>query len=577
MRLMTQEKGAESPLDKYVRFKNNISLWYKEMDSYGLTKVEQKTLEPYFLSSYGVPPSQEQMMKMLQDKDIAHFSLAEANDARKIVGKKQMNRIPELHNKLIEMASSPAMANYVWTCGIGPQMGYSFSIIHALAYSFIGMQTLYLATHFNPVYWNTAYLIVNSGAIDEDATEQTDYTKLAKAIGEIRNAGIHVSLVDINKSTFEFKADAENNQILFGLKGLVNINNDLVKEIIEKRPYVSMLDFMNRVGPNKQAMIALIKGGAFDQFYSSRYEAMVEYIWQTCDKKKRLTLQNMPGLIRYDLVPNYSEDMILARRVYEFNRYLKKECKVATGYRVDIRATDFLNEIDCGGLIGQGGIVDAKAWDIIYQQFMDTFRNWIKSDTDGILDALNTKIFMADWEKYAKGNLSSWEMEALCFYFHDHELKNVNKSRYGIVDFDTLPEEPVVDKWFKRGNAQIPIYKLNVICGTCIAKDKTKHTVFLLTTSGVVAVKFNGEHFSMFDKQVSRRNPDGTKSIVERSWFNRGNMILVQGIRQGDQFRAKKYASSHLHQLYHIDAILENGDLVLRSDRYAGEQEEEDA
>ena len=54
-------------------------------------------------------------------------------------------------------------------------------------------------------------------------------------------------------------------------------------------------------------------------------------------------------------------------------------------------------------------------------------------------------------------------------------------------------------------------------------------------------------------------------------------MILVQGIRQGDQFRAKKYASSNLHQLYHIDEIRENGDLVLRSDRYAGEQEEEDA
>ena len=59
MRLMTAEKGAESPIDKYVRFKNNISLWYKEMDEAGLTKKEQKTLEPYFLNSYGVPPSQE--------------------------------------------------------------------------------------------------------------------------------------------------------------------------------------------------------------------------------------------------------------------------------------------------------------------------------------------------------------------------------------------------------------------------------------------------------------------------------------------------------------------------------------
>ena len=213
---MTQEKGAEPPLDKYVRFKNNISLWYDEMKSYGLTEQEQKILEPYFLPSYGVPPTQESMMLMLQDPGICDFSLSEANSARKIVGKKLMNKIPELKKKVFDTASSRAMANYVWSCGIGTQMGYSFSRIHALAYSFIGMQTLYLATRFNPVYWNTAYLIVNSGAIDEDAAEQTDYTKLARAICEIKNAGIHMSLVDINRSGFSFSPDAENNQILFG-------------------------------------------------------------------------------------------------------------------------------------------------------------------------------------------------------------------------------------------------------------------------------------------------------------------------------------------------------------------------
>lgn len=59
MRLMTAEKGEESPMDKYIRFKNNIELWYKEMDEYGLTKEEQEILKPHFLKSHGVPPSQE--------------------------------------------------------------------------------------------------------------------------------------------------------------------------------------------------------------------------------------------------------------------------------------------------------------------------------------------------------------------------------------------------------------------------------------------------------------------------------------------------------------------------------------
>ena len=580
---MTQEKGAETPMEKYVRFKNNISLWYKEMDQQGLTKEEQKILEPHFLRSYGVPPSQEQMMTMLQDPNICGFTLAEANAARKIVGKKQMNKIPELREKVLNSAKSSALGHYVWNYGIGPQMGYSFSIIHALAYSFIGMQTLYLATHFNPVYWNTAYLIVNSGAIDEEEGEQSDYTKIAKAIGEIRNAGIKVSLVDINHSDFGFKPDVENNQILFGLKGLANVNNDFIKDIIDNRPYVSLLDFLNRVHPNKQAMISLIKGGAFDQF-SSRMETMIEYIWLTCDKKKRLTLQNMPGLIRYGLLPEDTEEQVMARRIYEFNRYLKAECKCSFKldyFILDERAINFLTEIDKESMVvyeNNRFFLNMKDWDKqIYQPWMDVFRAWISANKEEILDNLNTVIFMEDWNKYASGNISSWEMESLCFYYHDHELANINNSKYGFVDFFSLPEEPQVEKVFKRGASLIPIYKLHKICGTCIAKNKTKSTVYLLTTTGVVAVKFRQEYFALFDKQTFQRNSDGTKKVIEKSWFNRGNMIVVQGIRRSDEFVTKKYASSGGHQLYHIDEIVNGTDLILRSERKQGEEEDEDS
>lgn len=574
MRLMPSKKGAEAPIDKYVRFKNNISLWYKEMDEHGLTKQEQKILEPYFLPSYGVPPSQEAMMKILQDPQICGFTLGEANAARKIVGKKQMNKIPELREKVLDKATSRNLGEYVWTYALGPQMGYSFSLIHALAYSFIGMQTLYLATHFNPVYWNTAYLIVNGGAISEEDGDQTDYTKIAKAIGEIRNAGIKVSLVDINHSDFGFKPDVENNQILFGLKGMVNVGDDLITTIIQNRPYKSMIEFYHKVKPNKQAMIALIKGGAFDNLGKGRMRTMAEYIWMTCDKKKRITLQNMPGLMRYNLVPNEGE-FAMAKRVFEFNRYLKAKCKSGDMYVLDTRAIDFLNELGLDGLYDEKFFVFPKAWDKVYQSYMNVFREWIASDKDKILDDLNTIIFTEDWEKYAKGNISSWEMETLCFYYHEHELLHVNAEKYGLRKFSDLPEEPVIERYIGK-KSLIPIFKLDKICGTCIAKNKAKNTVYILTTDGVAAVKFRQEHFSLFDKQVSERQSDGKKKIIEKSWFNRGNMIVVQGYRRGQEFVAKKYQSTGGHQLYHIDEVTENGNLVLRSERRQGEQEDEE-
>ena len=123
MRLMTAEKGAETPMEKYIRYKNNLSLWYQEMDRAGLTKEEQTAVEPYFKQSYGVPPSQEQLMRMLMDDKICGFSLKEANAARKIVGKKQMAKIPELHQQILDKATSSALGKYIWECGVGPQMG----------------------------------------------------------------------------------------------------------------------------------------------------------------------------------------------------------------------------------------------------------------------------------------------------------------------------------------------------------------------------------------------------------------------------------------------------------------------
>ena len=47
-------------------------------------------------------------------------------------------------------------------------------------------------------------------------------------------------------------------------------------------------------------------------------------------------------------------------------------------------------------------------------------------------------------------------------------------------------------------------------------------------------------------------------------------MIVVQGIRSGDQFITKKYASSGGHQLYKITEVFPNGEIALQTERYQG-------
>lgn len=487
-----------------------------------------------------------------------------------------MNKIPELHEKVLEQAKSPALGKYVWANGVGPQMGYAFSRIHSLSYSFVGIQTLYLATHFNPVYWNTAYLIVQSGSIDPELGGQTDYTKMAKAIGEIRNAGIKMSLIDINKSEYSFFPDAENNQILFGLKGVKNVNEDLIENIQKNRQFTSMEDFIAKTNIKKSAMIALIKGGAFDCF-GDRLMNMAKYLWSVCDKKQRITLQNMSSLMKYDLLPKDEEDMKLSLRVYEFNRYLKAVCKPQKDsefYNCDERALNFLAEL--GISFDTLPDMNAKAWDKYYQKYMDVIRAYISTNKDELLDKLNRRIFKEEWDKYAKGSLSAWEMEVLGFYYHDHELKNIDMQKYGLSYWKNLPEEPTVESTFKRGKVIIPLYKLSKICGTVIAKDKNKGIVYLLTTDGVVNVKFRKEYFALFDKRISQKQEDGTKKYIENSWFARGSMLIVQGIRRGDDFIPKKYARTASHQLYRIIKLIDDRNIEITSNRAQGDAEEEE-
>lgn len=418
-----------------------------------------------------------------------------------------------------------------------------------------------LAFYYPLIYWNTACLIVNSGSTEDSST---DYEKLARALGNSIESGIKVKPVDINHSELSFKPDAANNQILFGMKGLLNVSDDLIKQIIANRPYTSPKQFYKKIKPNKQAMLSLIKCGAFDTMMERR-RCMVWYIWETCEKKKEINLRNMRGLIENGLIPKELEK---EKRIFEFNRYLKACCKLNDiNYKLDERAINFMNELSLESLISDELTVLVNEWDKYYQKAMDPVREWMRANQDEILQQNNEIAFMEAWNKSATGSISDWELEVMCFYYHEHVLADVNFGKYGIKNFKALPQDPIIDKTFTKGDKVIELKKIDKICGTCIAKNKDKALVSLLTPTGVVSVKFSKEFFAMYDKQISQPLPDGGKKVIEKSWFNRGEKILVQGFRSGDNFVAKRYQSTGGHTLYKIVDILKDGDIELVSER----------
>ena len=619
IRLMATEKGGEMPVNKLARFKAHPSDWDYELQKYGLGAKAKKILEPVLNISYGLCIAQEQFMQLVQLPELGGFDLTWADKLRKSIAKKNPAEYEKLTEEYFEeikkRGCDEQLCKYVWNVLIAMSKGYGFNLSHTLAYSIIGLQELNLAYKYPIILWNCACLISDSGGNEREETlndedtdrnngeqtfddvsmgifedgadaelEETDdndntktrkaskinYGKIATAIGKMKSEGVNIVATDINKSKFTFAPDIENNSIIYGLSGITKVGTEIVHQIINNRPYDSIKDFISKIKINKPQMVNLIKSGAFDSLYNNnRFKAMTIYIDLIADKKKRITLQNMQMLINFGFIPS---EYSFQCKVYNFNKYLKKH-KIDNSYGIDNIALDFYtNNFDMDLLTPSNEYIftiKQTDWDKIYKKQMDIIRPFIKENNQELLNKVNDKLRQDLWDKYCIGNISQWEMDSVSCYIHDHELKQLKNSFYGLSDYAKLPEEPEVSYEFRAKDTgkKIPLFKIHRIAGTVLDKDKAKKTVSLLTTSGVVNVKIFGDAFTHYDKQISEKRADGTKKVIEKSWFSRGNKIIVTGIRRDDNFIAKKYKNTPHHLVELITDIDGNGYITTEKER----------
>ena len=612
IRLMATEKGAESPLDKYARFRKNPHDWEHEMQKRGLTQEQRAILHRELDISNGLSITQEQFMKLVQLPECGGWDLQFADKLRKSIAKKNPKEYEALTKLFFEQVKEKKLdenfCDYVWNTEIALSRGYGFNASHTYAYSIIALQEMNLAYKYPIIFWNAANLIVDSGGIqtatddedeesiivedapDEDVeesdeeqeeweeenevaaeaeedkkkkkTKTVDYGKVASAIGKFKTYGIEVSPPDINKSSYTFTPVVKNNTILYGLRGITRLSADLINSIISHRPYTSIEDFANKVKVNKIQMINLIKCGAFDDIEGKpREEVMHDYLDSIVDKKKKLTLQNMQMLIDLKLIP---EDMIFYAKLFSFNKYLKSH-KTDTCYKLTSqKAIDFIDKHFDVDIILDGSEILQTVWDRLYKKEMDPMRVYLKEHPE-MLDQVNEKLYLEIANKYATGNISKWEMESVSFYSHDHELAAAARN---YDDFFALPEEPEIEYSFRGRDGQtVNVYKLRNIIGTVIDKNKIKNTVTLLTPTGVVSVKVYKNQYALYDKQLSQVGADGKKHVIEKSWFSRGTLLMVQGIKRGSDFVPKKRKDSYYPVISKINGIRENGTLDFQLER----------
>lgn len=231
---------------------------------HGTRKVDylHPKLEPILSNTYGVAVYQEQIMQIA--RDLAGFTLGEADVLRKAMGKKIPQLIKEQKIKFVEgcvkNSISQKIAEKVFAF-IEPFAGYGFNRSHAACYALIGYQTAYLKARY-PAEFMAALL----------TSDQNDIDRIAIEVSECQEIGTKVLPPNINESFEDFavvKDEGGNELIRFGLNAIKNVGANVAKEIVEERKrggkYKSTADLLERVATkdlNKKSLEALIKVGA---------------------------------------------------------------------------------------------------------------------------------------------------------------------------------------------------------------------------------------------------------------------------------------------------------------------------
>lgn len=482
-----------------------------------------------------------------------------------------------LFEKGLDLGTRKILLEYVWY-QISRMLSYAFSSPHTLAYSLIAMEQLNLNLDYNPLYWDTAVLTVNSGSqeIEEgDKKNSTDYGKTASAIGKMKGYGVNVDLPLINHANFSFTPDIANNRIIFGMKGIVGVGDEAVYEIVKNRPYTSFEDFHERLYQTKllqkKHMLPLIKGGAFNEF-GDRIEIMKKFLVKEVDVKDKLNGQNLPRVISLGLFD--TQDLISFKHMYNFKSHISKSVHSKVEKPKDrILILDsysqafFFNNFSDDSIVGWEGnqpLISEKKFKKEYDTKMEEAMKLLEDKE--FVRGFNNAQFFELWTEYADGNISKWEMESVSFYSDRHELDDIDYNRYGISNFFDISETPVVIEEYEWRGRPMKNYQLHTIIGTVLDKDKNKNTVTVLTPEGVVTCKTYSGAFSQYDRQISESIGKGKKKVLERSWFSRGNLLLLRGFRREEQFVLK--APKGEHTINKITEVRpEDGTIGLQAER----------
>jgi len=253
-------------VDDFINVKNNRTE----------IKYIDDSLKYILEETYGIILYQEQVMKIVSE--MANYSLGEADELRRAIGKKNPELMKKNREKFVTNAQKNGVlskkANEIYDL-VEKFGGYGFNKSHSAAYALIVYWTAYFKANY-PLEFFAAIM----------TTEVHNLDRFVVFVNEAKEKGINIFLPDVNLSDYDFEIE-ENQEdkenfgkvgIRFGLFAIKGVGAALISEIKKERKngkFVSYKDFgyrMKQNGITKKQLESLILSGALDGLDGNRFE-----------------------------------------------------------------------------------------------------------------------------------------------------------------------------------------------------------------------------------------------------------------------------------------------------------------
>lgn len=272
-----------------------------------LPEYEHDLMIPALENTYGVLTYQEQIMQVC--RDLAGFTLVDADHVRKAMGKKDKEKMAGYKDLFVAGASKSGMtergASDLWD-KIEGFAGYCFNKSHSVEYSILSYWTMWLKVRY-PAEFFAAAMTVS----DKDE-------KLTSLVLDARRCGLQVLPPDINHSSDRIEIHGETVlyapfQAVKGISGNV-ASNIMAARKVAGRPVNSKADF--------EAMVAESKLGAkVNKSHREKLERVGAFASVEPETPAAMHTDRLKD--RIELMPGFTVDAVKADRTLSDDRLNK--------------------------------------------------------------------------------------------------------------------------------------------------------------------------------------------------------------------------------------------------------------